>query len=184
MMLGRPAMISLAVSRDVTLPASIDDNFLTSAPNAPGVQPEGRHSVSAFFVHAVSLLQIVGEILETFYNDDSGSKVETDAATGQTSYIPKAPFRAVDELMAGNYQHFLRLDLSLTIWQDNLPVFLRPDYQRTPEQSVLDNTRYLDKCAPELAKNAAAIFQRQTNVLQARYSPLISFSKRSLTYMV
>ena len=150
MMFGRPPMISMSLSRQITLPTAIDDDLLTSAPEAPASQPAGLPSSSAFFVEAVKMLQIVGDVLDMFYGESSG--------VNMTGSDPEKFPRPIQDMINGNYQQVLRLDNALTVWKEGLPSMLR---WNDGDASDLPNL-------PQHSNGNAALFLRQASVLQAR----------------
>ena len=175
---GRPSMLSPAAARSMVLPSIIDDEFLTTDPEQPGSQKPGVRCQMAFYVHALRLQEILGQILTALY---AGSQDETadppDLHGELRTGLNSDPYSLTERFVSGDFQTILTLDASLTRWHRELPSELRIDNEAIDTLSPDfegSNTVPNDRVYSE-----AWIFVRQRNILYARYSPAASVNIKS-----
>lgn len=99
----------------VPLPSMIDDEFIATQRTASSIRPDGKPAIIAFFVKALELYGIVGDILQDLY------------VTSGESQRSKASI-----LMS-----VLGFDDRLTAWDASLPEHLRPN-----TSTVIENDMY------------------------------------------
>ncbi|KAF7542453.1 hypothetical protein G7Z17_g11559 [Cylindrodendrum hubeiense] len=147
---GRPLMIQLAKSPDqLTLPSAIDDEFLTQLPEAPGSQPWNVPSRIDFYVQAIKLKEILGQVLNTFY---CGSDTENKDPAGSEFGSNCTPNYAKEKMIKdSDLQAILNVDGLLTVWHKELPVRLREqtyrDESASPHSPNLEGNEMLMKAA-------------------------------------
>ncbi|KFZ11405.1 hypothetical protein V501_04785 [Pseudogymnoascus sp. VKM F-4519 (FW-2642)] len=137
--LGRPLMISRAISNSVPLPASVDDEFLSSEPGVDNVQPMGVPFRSEFYLQTLKLYNILELTLSTFY--PSGV---SESVTSRRNPSTNEDFEDLD------YNAILRIDKLLTEWHQDIPPHLI--WRSAPMSGEVDE-----------------LFLRQANVLKLRY---------------
>lgn len=152
----------------ISLLDAIDDEELTTS-NTPGQQPADKPSYIAFFVQAVKLVQIVGQVLDTVYGRGiSLAKEITTSRDANSRFNPTS--RLTDQIKTGDIHEMLQLDVALTQWRESIPSFLKMSSYTT--FSPDDGTPLSlsgDPILAQLPKERLAIFARQAKVLQARY---------------
>ncbi|KAE8372401.1 fungal-specific transcription factor domain-containing protein [Aspergillus bertholletiae] len=67
MTFGRPAMISKASCESVPLPATVDEEYISTASDIEVAQPADRPSVMAFYAKSLELYEIMNDILLSLY---------------------------------------------------------------------------------------------------------------------
>jgi hypothetical protein len=154
---GRPFMIP--VRQEFDLPQIIDDELLSSFPNPPAEQPVDKPSHMGFFVYTLQLYEIMGDILVTLYS--TGSKRSVGDKLGPTTMDlaqrSQSPRPDVDEQnRATNLNSIIRLEMTLSTWEQSLPWFLR--LYRERERPRLNPSDY----------RSNRILLRQSNVLRSR----------------
>lgn len=105
---------------------------------------------AAFYVQALKLLEILGDILSAFYRGSYNQSSNSNRSHGRGN-LPVAPMSA-GMVNIGDFQTLLKLDSSLTAWHDHLPSHLKVG---------ADSERKGDANTPD-------IIRRQRNILQAR----------------
>ena len=120
MTLGRPTTISKTEASSVPFPASIDDEFLSTTRDVDGFQPEGKASVTEFYIQTVKLYVLQEETLSVMYSDRI---TQTGlAASGHLSHL--------------DFNTVLALDASLRRWNEAIPDFLKFRSSSTEEPAV------------------------------------------------
>jgi hypothetical protein len=109
---GRPMMIHPSTTSNMVLPSIVDDHLLTSNGNTVLEQTQTQPSSMAFYVHSLKLLQILGDMLDSFYSGGSDHDGSTD-----THCI-------IDKVRAGGFHKLLMFDRALAKWQKELPPYL------------------------------------------------------------
>ncbi|KIV91219.1 hypothetical protein PV10_05781 [Exophiala mesophila] len=168
MMFGRPLMLPPTSVQHISLLDAIDDEELTTS-NTPGRQPVDKPSYIAFFVQAVKLVQIVGEVLDTVY----GRGISLAKGT-PTSRDPKSRFnptsRLTDQIKSGDIHEMLQLDMALIQWRENIPLFLQMStYKTISSDGSTPLSLESDPVLTQLPKELLTIFARQAKVLEARF---------------
>lgn len=166
---GRPFMVDPTTARNMVLPSIIEDECLSTSPGKLETQSEHSPSQIAFFVHALKLQDILGQILAALYHgthDQTSDGHKSDEISGPAADHLEAP-SLTEKVKAGDFQSLLALDSSLTKWQNDLPYYLRV------EQGQIDGTfgKSNDQrtiLGSTVNPNSSPIFVRQANVLQAR----------------
>lgn len=138
MTFGRPTMLTKS---KVTPPQAIDDDYLLPTGD-DGVQPLQRQSQLAFFIHSISLFDILSDILSTIYPPDAASSQE------------KVPARSTT---TATLQHIMKLSSDLDRFQANIPFHLR-----THGKASFNNH-------PGAYDQQTATFNLQANVLYCRF---------------
>lgn len=161
---GRPMMIHSRSTRSFVLPSMVDDDLLTPNYKATTRSPTKRSKI-AFYVQSLKLILILGEILESFYSQDSDQNVTTDgeggnhrhfrSKTGDT-YQNQNPSPIDSERL----QKLLRIDAALVHWQKGLPSHLLVDIDGLEQD--------LGEGRPSSQSTASSLFKRQARILRAR----------------
>ena len=112
MKVGRPPTIHDGPGIEVGLPLAVDDEFLTSDPSRPPIQPPNVPSSMEFLLQVIPQCRLLEQICDMLY-----TRSPTDSAKQQLAHIPKILARAVE------------LDGELMAWQAALPSHLRIDSQ-------------------------------------------------------
>ncbi|KAF5249844.1 hypothetical protein FOXYS1_14986 [Fusarium oxysporum] len=119
---GRPSM--LPYRSRVPLPITIDDEYLLEI--GEGTQPPGSPCRLGLFVYTIRLLEILDEVLKSFYAQDAQEQVmDIDNQT-------KMPLLDLDEI--------LRLNSQLDVFLDGLPDYLTLQGTSTGSGVQQDNT--------------------------------------------
>ncbi|ENH68111.1 Transcriptional activator protein acu-15 [Fusarium oxysporum f. sp. cubense race 1] len=119
---GRPSM--LPCRSRVPLPITIDDEYLLEI--GEGTQPPGSPCRLGMFVYTIRLLEILDEVLKSFYAQDAQEQVmDIDNQT-------KMPLLDLDEM--------LRLNSQLDVFVDGLPDYLTLQGTSTDSDVQQDNT--------------------------------------------
>ncbi|XHG07534.1 hypothetical protein AWENTII_010673 [Aspergillus wentii] len=113
MTFGRPAMISKASSGSVPLPASVDEEYISTASGTEASQPADRPSMMDFYAKSLELYEIMNDVLLSLYKPVSEESLEDI----HDFYFNK-------ETSEGERTIF-ELDRALTRWTRSLPVHLR-----------------------------------------------------------
>lgn len=163
---GRPSMVSPTTARSMVLPSIIDDEYLSTDPEHPGSQPEGVPCQMAFYVHALKLQEILGQMLAALYSGTPDHSTDSSKTAGGSRPASNGAASTLSEkIIVGDFQSVLMLDASLTKWHRELPKQLKIDKTRPGGASegfvVTPEDTYGVVTAP--------ILVRQANVLQARY---------------
>ena len=170
---GRPSMLSPAAARSMILPSIIDDDFLTTDPERPGSQPTGIRCQMAFYVHALKLQEILGQILTALYAGARDQPADSSDHHGESRIgLNCDPYSLTERFVSGDFQTILTLDASLTRWHRELPLELRTDTEASDTVSSEcegSTTIPKDMKCPE-----APVFVRQRNILYARYGLVAS----------
>ncbi|QKD53804.2 fungal-specific transcription factor domain-containing protein [Fusarium oxysporum Fo47] len=119
---GRPSM--LPCRSRVPLPITIDDEYLLEI--GEGTQPPGSPCRLGLFVYTIRLLEILDEVLKSFYAQDAHEQV-MDIDTQE-----KMPLLDLDEI--------LRLNSQLDVFLDGLPDYLTLQGTSTGSGVQQDNT--------------------------------------------
>lgn len=108
----------------VPLPITIDDEYLLEI--GEGTQPPGSPCRLGLFVYTIRLLEILDEVLKSFYAQDAQEQVmDIDNQT-------KMPLLDLDEM--------LRLNSQLDLFLDGLPDYLTIQGTSTDSDVQQDNT--------------------------------------------
>ena len=165
---GRPSIVSPAAARSMVLPSIIDDEYLTTDTELPGSQPVDIPCQMAFYVHALKLQEVLGQILTALYAGTPDQSVEYfKFASGSRNDSNCDSSTPAERTISGDFQTILALDSSLTKWQRELPQELKFNQQtvgNAPES--LDNPVLPPDNIPRQATESVLI--RQRNVLHAR----------------
>lgn len=165
---GRPLMIPPAVTRNAAVfTLTTHDNFHSTSPIMSASQAEGTPSLMACYSYALKLQEILGEMLTAFYQDD---QLPNAIGDDNRSFQYVGTSSLVSRLKAGDFQDLLRLDKSLSSWQETLPQYLKViqceshnglgnDENAFPE-ALTENNGYI---VP-----SRVMYARQANVLKAR----------------
>ena len=140
MTLGRPLMISRTMANSVPLPASVDDEFLSSEPGIDNVQPLGVTFRSEFYLQTLKLYNILEAVLSTSYS----SGLSENSASQEDALINEG----LGDL---DCNAILRIDNLLREWHQNIPEHLA--WRSAPISREVDE-----------------LFLRQSNVLELRYA--------------
>ena len=167
-------MLSPVAARSMVLPSIIDDEFLNTEPEQHGSQKPGVCCQMAFYVHALRLQEILGQILTALYAGSQDQQTDPLDRHGEPrTGLNSDPHSLTERFVSGDFQTILTLDASLTRWHRELPSELRVDNEATDTLSpdfegsnTFPNSREYSE---------AWIFVRQRNILYARYSPAASF---------
>jgi len=138
MTLGRPMMVSRADAPSVPLPASIDDQCLSSDPGPGSSQPANKPSEIEFYVQSLRLFNITEETLTAMYSGEATRRYASHACPSPTERLEKLDFNTI-----------IKIDCSLRKRSDVLPNYL------TVRKNPVD----------ELAE---PILSRQANILRLR----------------
>ncbi|KAJ0426889.1 C6 transcription factor [Aspergillus carlsbadensis] len=137
MTFGRPAMISKASCGSVPLPATVDEEYIASAPGAEAIQPADRPSMMAFYAKSLELYEILNDVLLSLYKPIPEESPEDI----YDFYFNREPSEG--ELT------IFELDRALTKWTRSLPAHLRGDPSPVADniifyrQSVVLRARFL-----------------------------------------
>ncbi|KAL5340262.1 fungal-specific transcription factor domain-containing protein [Aspergillus crustosus] len=137
MTFGRPAMISKASCGSVPLPATIDEEYIASAPGIEATQPADQPSIMAFYAKSLELYEILNDVLLSLYKPVSDENPDDI----YDFYFNRETCR--DELT------IFELDRALTKWTCSLPPHLRGDSPQGTNniifyrQSVVLRARFL-----------------------------------------
>ncbi|KAL2820921.1 fungal-specific transcription factor domain-containing protein [Aspergillus cavernicola] len=113
MTFGRPAMISKASCGSVPLPATIDEEYIASAPGVEASQPADQPSMMAFYAKSLELYEILNDVLLSLYKpapEESPEDIYDFYFNRETSEAELTVFE---------------LDRALTKWTRSLPPHLR-----------------------------------------------------------
>jgi hypothetical protein len=132
-------MISRSSSISVPLPASVDDEYLSSQPGVDNVQPQGVPSKTEFYLQTLKLYNILEIILSTFYPSGVSECVTSRGDTSTSATLEDLDFNAI-----------LRIDTLLDEWHQNIP-------------------QHLIWCSEPASPGVNKLFLRQANVLELRY---------------
>lgn len=161
-------MLSPVAARSMILPSVIDDEYLTTDPERPGSQPTGIRCQMAFYVHALKLQEILGQILAALYASTRDQPADSSDHHGESrTGFNSDPYSLTERFVSGDFQTILTLDASLTRWHRELPPELRIDSEAADTVSSeceSSTTIPKDTKSPE-----APIIIRQRNILYARY---------------
>jgi hypothetical protein len=112
MKVGRPPTIHDGPNIEVGYPLAVDDEYLTSDPSRPPIQPPSVPSKMEFLLHVIPQCRLLEQICELLYE-----RTPTDSPKQQIAHIPKILAKAVE------------LDGALMAWQQALPPHLKFDSQ-------------------------------------------------------
>ncbi|KAL3449911.1 fungal-specific transcription factor domain-containing protein [Aspergillus insuetus] len=157
---GRPLMIRPAASGHGTSLSAIDDEFLSDSPTALGAQPEGSPSQTEYYVQAINLQDILGEVLSTLY---SGS--------GDINFNFMAVSTANDKLNRGELQTLLNIDTSLSAWERSLPDYLKA---RTYNFMGFTDSNLFGSRTPTFNRQAIILHARYLHVRLIMFRPVLS----------
>ncbi len=120
-------------------------------------------NLTIFFVHALKLVEILGDISSTFYGgNDRRSPLSGRSYREQHRHLnAKDIANEISGIKLDDFYSLLKIDLSLTAWHDNLPDHLNV---RSANPAGGERTTDKEKCGSSIAD----IRSRQRNVLQAR----------------
>jgi hypothetical protein len=108
----------------LVFPSDIDDEYLTSQPDAPGSQPERVPSLVHCFIQAIQLQEILGHVLTSFYYGDVSTKRSdhnlSDTYPGSTKGLGKSGGIGGAEL-----QRIFNVEAHLVSWHHKLPPHLK-----------------------------------------------------------
>ena len=139
MMMGRPLMITRTIAQALILPQAIDDEELSSSLSHIGIQPRDKPSYIAFWVEAIKLVQISGQILEELQARQPGSlDLDGTQASGSPSFHSETSSRLTEKIISGDFHDLLRLDAALTEWHEGLPAFLKRETSPATELRAKD----------------------------------------------
>ena len=109
MTLGRPPTITKTVAQSIPLPASIDDEYLSTVHGSDGIQPPHKPSKTEFYVQSLKLYVLQEETLSVMYSDE----------VTEPSLTPSERIEQLD------FSKILKIDRSLQDWNDSLPPYLK-----------------------------------------------------------
>ena len=165
---GRPSMLSPGAARSMVLPSIIDDEFLTMDPEHPGSQKTGVRCQMAFYVHALRLQEILGQILTALYAGSQDQPADASDRHGEPrTGLNNDPYSLTERFVSGDFQTILTLDASLTRWHRELPPELRIDNEAI--DTLSPDFEGSNTVANDREYSEAWIFVRQRNILYARY---------------
>lgn len=151
---GRPLVIHPSMSQNNISPSGIDDEFLGHDSTTPVAQPLDVPSLTECYVQSVKLLNILSEILNTFYCGSGDN--ENDKFGISFKFI--APSTASERLKNDDIQMLLKIDKLLSIWNRDLPDHLK---------ACNYNFRLSEN--PNLFGPRTRTFNRQAITLHARF---------------
>jgi hypothetical protein len=167
MIYGRPMMIHPSQTRSFSLPSVVDDDLLAPDHKSPASQPPDQPSKITFYVHSLKLLQILGDILDSFYSQESDQALNRDEeANTSPKHIDVYPY--INQIKAGNFQKLLRFDAALIKCQKGLPPHLLVDEGNSSAdhpESGIGHFEWRD--SPTSA--TTSLFKRQARTLRTRY---------------
>ena len=117
---GRPIMIATQAASVMPLPIALDDEFIADDPRAGSFQRAEGPMLIDFFIHTLTLYELMGRILTIFYSNDEQSRPSARASE-ITSVSTEVEATAV----------MLELDQSLLSWVSNVPAHLRKVNQQS-----------------------------------------------------
>ena len=120
MTLGRLTTISKTEASSAPFPASIDDEFLSTATGVDSSQPQDKPSETEFYVQTVKLYVLQEETLSVMYSD----------RMKQTGLTPS------EKLLQLDFNCVFTLDASLRKWNETLPDYLKFLSSSTEEPAV------------------------------------------------
>jgi hypothetical protein len=124
MTFGRPAMISKSLSDAVPLPAMIDDEYLSRQADTVDTQPEGRPSMTAFYVSTLHLYAIINDILLALYmGHDEKQKNKNSSLFHQAE--------------SNDVARVFELDQALMNWGQTLPLHLRLSSPESSQNNMI-----------------------------------------------
>lgn len=122
MVYGRPLMIRPTTARAAALPQIMDDEELING----GQRASDKPTYIEFWIQAVKLIQIIGEIADAF---DAPGTAEPKRIVQKNSHVcggtADLSLTLIQSVKAGHFEEFFQLDSALTQWHDELPTFLR-----------------------------------------------------------
>lgn len=123
-------MVSPAAARSMVLPSIIDDEYLSMDTERPGSQPVDVPCQMAFYVHALKLQEVLGQILTALYAGTPDQSADFFKQMSGSRNDPNCdPSASAERTISGDFQTILALDSSLTKWQRELPQQLKFDHQ-------------------------------------------------------
>ena len=139
---GRPIMVATQAASVMPLPIALDDEFIADDPRAGTFQRAEGPMLIDFYIHTLTLYELMGRILTIFYSTDEQSR-DTTRASEVTS---------VSEVEATTVM--LELDQGLSSWASNLPTHLRKMDQESNSavfrrQANILHSRYVVPVSPE-----------------------------------
>ncbi|KAL6692435.1 fungal-specific transcription factor domain-containing protein [Trichoderma pleuroticola] len=141
---GRPLIVHTAMSQgQLVLPLAVDDEYLTRLPDAPGLQPDEKPSLTECYIQTVQLQDILGEVLTTLYHSDPYPSPSPSLSSGAKNI---------------DFHKLFAVDSLLTAWHKRLPSHLQASqYKNSGEPPTLN------------LSDREVVYRRQATVLEVRY---------------